>query len=125
MTRDFLISFKSPEEAKIAQDLLSSILVDSEKKLFEEIDNRGKDIFVVLTYSKEIKSDTYINVAGKQINLFDKVSFVAVKNGVHCGKGYSYFSKGLSTLKPRTNSHVLNINKTVLDYFGIEGLKKP
>ena len=124
MTRDFLISFKSPEEAKIAQDLLSSILVDSEKKLFEEIDNRGKDIFVVLTYSKEIKSDTYINVAGKQINLFDKVSFVAVKNGVHCGKGYSYFSKGLSTLKPRTNSHVLNINKTVLDYFGIEGLKK-
>jgi len=120
MTRDFLISFKSNEDAKIAEKKLSSIIVNSDKQLFGEIDNRGKDIFVVLTYPHEIKNDTYIEIQDKQIKLFDKVVFVAVKNGEHYSKGYTYFSEGLSELKPKPNSHVSNIHKTVLDYFQIK-----
>ena len=118
MTRDFLISFKSHEEAKIAEEKLSSILVNSEEQLFGVIDNRGKDIFVVLTYPFEIKNDTYINFENKRILLFDKVVFVAIKNGEHSSKGYAFFSKGLSEFK--SNSHVSNIHGIVLDYFGIK-----
>ena len=120
MTRDFLISFKSNEDAKIAEKKLSSIIVNSDKQLFGEIDNRGKDIFVVLTYPHEIKNDTYIKIQDKQIKLFDKVVFVAVKNGEHYSKGYTYFSEGLSEFKPEPNSHISNIHKTVLDYFQIK-----
>ncbi len=118
MTRDFLISFESHDEAKIAEEKLSSILVNSEEQLFGEIDNRGKDIFVVLTYPFEIKNDTYINFKDKRILLFDKVVFVAIKNGEHSSKGYAFFSKGLSEFK--SDSHVSNIHGTVLDYFGIK-----
>ena len=120
MTRDFLISFKSNEDAKIAEKKLSSIIVNSDKQLFGEIDNRGKDIFVVLTYPHEIKNDTYIEIQDRQIKLFDKVVFVAVKNGEHYSKGYTYFSEGLSEFKPKPNAHVSNIHKTVLDYFQIK-----
>lgn len=120
MTRDFLISFKSEEDAKVAQDKLSSITVNSEIQLFGEIDNRGSDIFVVLTYPYEIKADTYITYLDKQIPLFESVVFVAVKNGEHFSKGYTYFSKGLSQFKPKSNSHVSKINKAILDFFGIK-----
>ncbi len=120
MTRDFLISFESNEEAKIAEEKLSSILVNSDLQLFGEIDNRGKDIFVVLTYPFEIKENSFIDVQGKRLMLLDKVVFVAVKNGEHHTKGYTYFSKGLSEFKPKSNSHVSKIHNTVLNYFGIE-----
>ena len=44
MTRDFLISFESSKDAKIAEDKLSNIYVDDGQKLFNQIDNRGKEI---------------------------------------------------------------------------------
>ena len=62
MTRDFLVSFDSIEDAKAAQYKLSKILVDNKIKLFEGSDNRGKDIFVVLTYpfgNHKIDSDIF------------------------------------------------------------------
>lgn len=118
MTRDFLISFETSDEAIIAKEKLSRILVDSEIKLFEEIDNRGKDIFVVLTYPFEIFKETVINVDGIKTPLYDQVVFVAVKNGEHHSKGFTYFSEGITKYRPESNSHVSNINKTVLDYFG-------
>ncbi len=120
MTRDFLISFESSDEAIAAKEKLSRILVDSERKLFEEIDNRGKDIFVVLTYPFEVFEETTINIDGIKIPLYDQVVFVAVKNGEHHSKGFTYFSNGISKYRPEPNSHVSNINKTVLDYFGVK-----
>ena len=120
MTRDFLISFDTTEEAQAAQEKLNSILVDSENKLFDEIDNRGKDIFVVLTYPCEIFEDTTINVDGIKMSLYDQVVFVAVKNGEHHSKGFTYFTKGVAKYRPEPNSHVSNINKTVLDFFGVK-----
>ena len=54
MTRDFLIEFHNEDLANKAQDVLSSIKVDNQDLLFKEIDNRGKDLFVTLSYLKKL-----------------------------------------------------------------------
>jgi len=119
MTRDFLISCSSKEKALKVQETLSAILVNNQIKLFEEIDNRGKDIFVVLTYPSEITNKTLITVDGKDINLKDLVTFVAIKNGEHQSKGFAYYSKGIVEWAPPQGSHVSEIHNTILQFFGI------
>ena len=119
MTRDFLISFNTTEQALAAEQQLSKILVDGKTKLFEEIDNRGKDIFVVLTYPSEITDKTVINFYGNEMLLSDLVTFVSLKNGEHNSKGFAYFSEGIRKLAPPQGSHVSKIHNTVLDFFGI------
>lgn len=119
MTRDFLVSFTSEDEALHAEKVLSSILVDNEIKLFEEIDNRGKDIYVVLTYPYEIMDDTTIEISGTNVKLNDLVVFVCIKNGRHQSKGFAFFSEGLSKFTPDSGSHVSKLHGTVLEFFGI------
>ena len=120
MTRDFLISFNTEEEASKAEQKLSNILVNNEVMLFEEVDNRGKDIFVVLTYPSEITNKTIITYSGKEAQLNDLVTFVAIKNGEHQSKGFAYFSEGISEFAPPQGSHVAKIHNTVLQFFGID-----
>ncbi len=119
MTRDFLVSFDTSEQALLAERQLSKILVNNEVKLFEEIDNRGKDIFVVLTYPSEITNKTIISYSGNESPLGDLVSFVAIKNGEHQSKGFAYFSDGVSEFAPPRGSHVSKIHDSVLQFFGI------
>ncbi len=119
MTRDFLVSFDTEEQALKAEQQLSKIFVNNEVKLFEEIDNRGKDIFVVLTYPSEITEETIITISGKDLSLNDQVIFVAIKNGEHQSKGFAYFSDGVSEFAPPQGSHVAKIHNTVLQFFGI------
>ena len=119
MTRDFLVSFDTEQQALKAEQQLSKILVNNEVKLFEEIDNRGKDIFVVLTYPSEITNKTMITYSGKESQLGDLVTFVAIKNGEHQSKGFAYFSDGVSEYAPPEGSHVSKIHNTVLQFFGI------
>jgi len=120
MTRDFLISFDTEGLASKAEHQLSKILVNNEVRLFEEIDNRGKDIFVVLTYPSEITDKTIITYSGKESQLSDLVTFVAIKNGEHQSKGFAYFSDGVSEFAPPQSSHVAKIHNTVLQFFGIK-----
>ena len=61
MTRDFLVSFDTEGQAFKAEQQLSKILINNKVRLFEEIDNRGKDIFVVLTYTSEVTDKTMIS----------------------------------------------------------------
>ena len=119
MTRDFLVSFDTVEQAALAEKQLSEILVNNKVKLFEEIDNRGKDIFVVLTYPSEIIKETTITISGKNLSLSELVTFVAIKNGEHQSKGFAYFSDGVSEFAPPQGSHVSKIHNTVLQFFGI------
>ena len=119
MTRDFLVSFDTEDQALEAEQQLSKILVNNEVKLFEEIDNRGIDIFVVLTYPSEITDKTTISYSGKELLLNDLVTFVAIKNGEHQSKGFAYFSEGISEFAPPQGSHVAKIHDTVLNYFNI------
>ena len=120
MTRDFLVSFDSVEDAFVAEQQLSDILVDNEFRFFEEIDNRGKDIFVVLTYPFEITKETMITAVGKRLSAFDLVTFVAIKNGEHQSKGFAYFSDGIFKYSPPQGAHVSKIHNTVLDFFGVQ-----
>lgn len=124
MTRDFLVSFDTEEQAFQAEQLLSKILVNNEVNLFDEIDNRGKDIFVVLTYPSEITDETMISYSEKESQLSDLVTFVAIKNGEHQSKGFAYFSEGVSKFAPPQGSHVSAINGVVLDFFDITRQKE-
>lgn len=119
MTRDFLINFDSQEEAKKAADKLDMILVSDGIKLFEEIDNRGKDLFVVLTYPHEILHDSLILCEDVSKNLLQYVTFVAVKNGEHQSKGFAHFSENIRKLAPPEGSHVSSIHNTILDSFKV------
>ena len=118
MTRDFLVSFSSEEKALEAEKILASILVDGGIRLFEEIDNRGKDIFIVLTYPSEITNENSIVVHDVTLGLIDYVTFVAIKNGEHQSKGFAYFSEGVAQFSPVKDSHVSELYKTVLNFFG-------
>ena len=119
MTRDFLVSFDNEEMAMKAENQLSKILVNNEVKLFGEIDNRGKDIFVVLTYPHEITDNTYISYLGNEDLLKDFVTFVAIKNGEHHSEGFASFSDEISDFAPPQESHVSNIHNTILQFFKI------
>jgi hypothetical protein len=119
MTRDFLISFDSAVDAKNSEEILKSIYINDKVRMFNEIDNRGKDIFVVLTYPNEVTNSTHIKIGDTKILLKEHVNFVAIKNGEHQSKGFVYYSKNLKNLKPENNSHVKFINRVVLDYFQI------
>lgn len=119
MTRDFLMSFDSEEKACAAEKTLASILVDNDIRLFGEIDNRGRDVFVVLSYPYEVTKDTLINFPASKSPLSDHVSFVAIKNGEHQSKGFAYFSEGISKYSPPTGSHVSELHNTVLQFFNI------
>ena len=119
MTRDFLISFDNVDQAKRAEHQLSEIMVNNEVRLFEDIDNRGKDIFVVLTYPSEITKDTIVNIKGKALLLNELVTFVAIKNGEHQNKGFAFFTNGIAKYAPQQGSHVSEIHKTVLHFFNI------
>jgi hypothetical protein len=117
MTRDFLITFDSVNSALDAETKLKSILVNNEYILFDEIDNRGKDLFVVLSYPYEINEDTFISINDTKINLEKYVVFVAIKNGMHDQKGYAYFSPAFDSLKPKNLKHVSNIHDSIINYF--------
>ena len=120
MTRDFMVSFDSEEQALKAEKQLSKILVNNEIKLFEEIDNTAIDIYVVLTYPSEITDKTIVSYSGKELQLSDLVTFVAIKNGEHQSKGFAYFSEGILEFAPSHKSHVSKIHSTVLNYFNIQ-----
>ena len=78
-----------------SQFVPASISVDNSPGLFEKIDKRCKDIFVVLSYLSEITKVTCIVVAEKTFILSDRVSFVEIKNGGYQGEGFTYFSDGV------------------------------
>jgi hypothetical protein len=120
MTRDFLILFCDERQAQIAQDLLSGIRVDADGiQLFGEIENRGKSLFVTLTYPKEITASTLFLVGDRKAPLLPEVSFVAIKNGMHDEKGFAFFTPGVAEKAPENDAHVANLGVAVLRYFDV------
>lgn len=94
MSRDFLIEFGSIKEAYSAQKILESFEAEKDAVRIFTIDNRGKSLFVELTYPHDIKEG--FNLRGnKTIMNFKKfISFVAIKNGEHDTIGYVLDTKG-------------------------------
>jgi hypothetical protein len=88
MSRDFLIVCESPAQAAIAEQKLASAAAADGTPLFE-VDNRGTDLFVMLTYPREIGSRFEFHIGADEYSMSSEdVAFVALKNGEHSGIGY-------------------------------------
>jgi hypothetical protein len=88
MSRDFLLRCTDSSAAKKAEGLLKSAMADDGIALFD-VDNRGVDLFVMLTYPSDIGTVASYHVGGRAFRgLIDDVVFVAIKNGQHNGIGY-------------------------------------
>jgi hypothetical protein len=88
MSRDFLVCCADDDQARRAAERLRSAVDLSGDPLFE-VDNRGKDLFVMLVYPGPIEPSTEFRIGGKHCNdLHSHVAFVALKNGEHDGTGY-------------------------------------
>lgn len=97
MSRDFLVTCTSPEEGVEAERQLLSARVDDGTPIFT-VDNRGTDLFVMLSYPDDIPAGTTVTVGDQRIeDLRRHVAFVAIKNGEHDGIGY--FSDSGRTVK--------------------------
>lgn len=88
MSRDFLITFADAVTASTGCARLAAARADDGLPLFE-VDNRGTDAFVMLTYPRNIGPSTTFSIYGVTYpDLHADVAFVAVKNGQHSGVGY-------------------------------------
>ncbi len=88
MSRDFHLYCKDAEEAAAAQARLDSARAEGGTPLFE-VDNRGNDLFVMLTYPNEITPGFRYVIGNESYDHLDRdVAFVALKNGEHNGIGY-------------------------------------
>jgi hypothetical protein len=101
MSRDFLVTCASPEQARAAAQTLAEAVSHDGLPLFE-IDNRGTDLFVMLTYPREITPGFAYRVGARAYRDFDAdVTFVAIKNGEHDGIGYFIDSSAKSGTTPQ------------------------
>ena len=116
MTRDFLIIFRDMHDADKAQNILSGLEIKN-NKFFGHIDRRGNEIFVTLTYSKQIDEKTILKFQDTEIKMQNFVNFVAIKNGMHSSKGYLHVSKNLQSFLPKVELHVSSINQIIKKFF--------
>jgi hypothetical protein len=118
MTRDFMVTFESMDDATKAQNILSELRVlKKSKPLFGEIENRGDQLFVTLTYPDELVETDVVEFGPIKLEIHQEVTFVAIKNGMHQSKGFAFFTPGVAKLCPKNGSHVKDIYVTVENYF--------
>jgi hypothetical protein len=89
MSRDFLLICRDTGQAAQAQARLASAIANKDGLPLFQVDNRGVDLFVTLTYPREISPGFEITVGEETFSGLDEdVVFVALKNGQHNGTGY-------------------------------------
>jgi hypothetical protein len=113
MTRDFEIIFRNKEEAQAARRVLGDLRIRKDgMPLFNEIDDRDASLFVTLTYPNEVQAGDEVINGSDAVVLRDfdqQVSFVAIKNGMHSGKGYAFFSPNVTAVIPDQPVHVASL----------------
>jgi hypothetical protein len=88
MSRDFTVYCETTADSQRCADVLAELRAPDGEPLFE-IDNRGKDLFVMLTYSHELRPGcVFLQGERSMWDLSADVAFVALKNGEHNGIGY-------------------------------------
>ncbi len=120
MSRDFLVSYRDAAEAERAAECLRSISTEGGEALFE-VDNRGRDLFVVLSFSGPVDHSTYfVDNQAVRRPLEPHIAFVALKNGEHDGRGY-FIDSGSQHGKVRDDEFPLrDIPLKVAQALGIE-----
>jgi hypothetical protein len=120
MSRDLVISCASAQEATEAQRRLATVLADDGQPVFT-VDNRGSDLFVVLSYPDDIPEAMGVTAGNQQIpNFRSRVAFVAIKNGEHDGVGY-YSDSGCANAKQSTQFPLSGIPKRIRDALEVDG----
>jgi len=119
MTRDFEVAFESRQLAEAALKILQSArMIKNELPIFGEIEDRGLKLFVTLTYPLEINSgDLGVVESGKAFDMSAATSFVAIKNGMHSGKGFGYISPNLIAMPIDRKQHVAALFGQTLQVF--------
>ena len=119
MTRDFEIIFDNKIKLELAKNILNKIKSKKNNiNIFGEIEERDKSLFVVLTYPHEVQKDDIIIVNEKiDLNFFDELAFVAIKNGMHNSKGYVFLSQENNFILPKKPIHVSGLHGIILNHF--------
>jgi hypothetical protein len=119
MTRDFEIIFDNDKDLKNATKILKNI--KSKKNnltIFGNIEVRFNSLFVTLTYPHEVKKNDFIVLNDKtELNFFNQIVFVAIKNGMHDTKGYVFYSPVSNFKLPKKSVHISKIHDMILSYF--------
>jgi hypothetical protein len=119
MSRDFIVRCDSEGSAGAAERLLRSVSHESGVPLFE-VDNRGRDLFVMLTWPHDIATDFVYRVGDRRVHGFkDDVVFVAIKNGEHNGVGY-FIDTGLSGTAKETSFPLAQLPAKVCEALNVE-----
>jgi hypothetical protein len=120
MTRDFLLEFDDYQDLISAKGLLSKIESKDGEKIFKELDDRGNDLFVSLTYDKDITESFSLYLNSSEYKDFrNDVAFVAIKNGHHHGTGY-YLDSFKSSKEPKEDIPLQDLFKVVMSHFSIK-----
>ena len=119
MTRDFEIIFETENDSIVAKDILENLFSKKDNiKIFGEIEEREKSLFITLTYPHEIKEKDFVTINNNlELNFFNEVSFVAIKNGKHDQKGYVFYSHNLDLKIPKDPIHVSKIFNMISNIF--------
>jgi hypothetical protein len=118
MSRDFVVECASEEQALTAQRILESAHAQDGKPLFE-VDNRGTDVFAMLTWATDIGPDFVYTVGDTHYSgLREDVAFVAIKNGQHNGIGY-FIDTGLSHTEARASFPLKDLPARICEALGV------
>ncbi|MDA7605003.1 hypothetical protein N8724_06380 [Candidatus Pelagibacter sp.] len=119
MTRDFEIIFDNNENSIHAKRILENIKCKKDDlKIFGDIEMRQKSLFVSLTYPYEITNEDYLIINKDiELNFFNEVVFVAIKNGKHDSKGYVFYSPSSDYQIPKESAHVSKVYNLIMNFF--------
>jgi len=119
MSRDFLVECVNREQALASEQRLMSVRGDDGALLFE-VDNRGSDLFVSLSYAKDVPEGFAFYAGSERFeNLRSEIDFVAIKNGEHNGIGY-LIDSAQSASDKRTTIKLTSLPDIICDGFGLE-----
>ncbi len=116
MSRDFLVVCSGPEQARAAAERLNAIRANDGNPVFE-VDNRGKDLFVMLVYPADIPQTSRLTGPGIDLPFKEQVAFVAIKNGEHDGVGY-FVDTGRQSQPKDTAIPLTSIPALIMEAFG-------
>jgi hypothetical protein len=125
MTRDFLVVCSDECEATTAASILTTAHSQDDGKPMFEVDRRGNDLFVMLTYPNNIQAGFSVMVKDQTHENFDRdVAFVAIKNGHHHGTGY-FIDTGEPASKRPQSIPLASLTERVMSAFGVRNGARP
>ena len=119
MTRDFEIIFDNKKNKENKKKILEKIKTKKNHlNIFNEIEERENSLFVTLTYPHEVQKKDRLTINDNlELNFFDEIVFVAIKNGKHDTKGYGFYSLNPNFHLPNEKIHISKIHDLILSYF--------